>query len=186
MRLLPTIIAALAATSFLAGCGGDKVATEPAGAPGVNSTSAATGAATEPAAPSADVSNPCTLLTEAEVTKIIGSVPAPVPKSYGAGFSECLWKGANNTTIRLSVMPSSDLEEDYIAKLNKIGTAPALGEKGTVFPGVLGIGHASAGGASVGFISGPHGILLAVRSGADQSTDQSHATLLGAALRKRL
>jgi hypothetical protein len=63
---------------------------------------------------------------------------------------------------------------------------PALGEKGTVFPGVLGIGHASGGGASVGFISGPHGILLAVRSGADQSADQSHATLLGAALRKRL
>lgn len=182
MRMLPVIIAVLATTAFSAGCGGDSGTPEPTGTP------QATGTAAEPAssAPSSDLNDPCTLLTEAEVANTLGTAPAPEPKSYGAGFSECVWKGANETTVRLSIMPSADLEEDYIAQLNKIGTAPALGEDGTIFPGVLGIGHASRGGVSVGFTSGPHGIVLAVRTAADQSADQATATLLGAAVRKRL
>jgi hypothetical protein len=182
MRTPPLIIAVLVA-ALSAGCGaGDP-------APGPSPETAAS-APSSPAAQSSgstsDLTEPCRLLHEDEISKALGTAVAGKPKSYGSGFSECLWEGTGDNTIRLSVMPTADLKSDYIGKLNKIGTVPALGENGTAFPGVLGIGHTSRGGASVGFTNNQHGFILAVRTGTDQAKDQSTATLLGSALYKRI
>ncbi|WP_222106064.1 DUF3558 family protein [Catellatospora sichuanensis] len=182
MRPLPLAIAVFA-TALSGACGASDPSsrTSPEAAPSTVASSA-------PAAQSttSDLTDPCTLLTDAEVSKTLGTAAAGKSKSYGAGFSECVWEGTGNTTIRLSVLPAADLQEDYIGKLNKLGTVPALGDKGTAFAGVLGIGHTSRGGASVGFTTDRYGMILAVRSGANQAADQGTATLLGTALRKRI
>lgn len=157
----------------LAGCGTTTTETPaPTGPAAASSTPAA--ASSSPAGVAFDA---CKLVDDAGVTAVFGAAaPEGKAKSYGAGFSECVWQGSGKLTLRVSLVPFANLAKDYADKLNKLGPVAELGTEAVAFPGVVGIGHATSGGATVGFKSGDNGVLVAVRTEAGQDKDLATAT----------
>ena len=103
----------------LVACGGEGSTSTPDGSTGAGSPSPAA-AATGPgnAAAGPDLGDPCTLLTQPELSTVFADgVPEPEGTSYGAGFAECVWEDAAERLVRLSVVPPENLKSDYIDQL---------------------------------------------------------------------
>lgn len=173
------VIALLAVVSCaLTACG------ETADTANSKASSAPTSQVASPSAvPSASASisaiDVCSLVDRPQVLEVFSAgAPVPVGKNYGVGFAECKWE-SDSAKLRISVLPPEDLKADYINKLNVSGKVPALGAEAVSFPGLLGIGYASARGASVGFIVGTTGVLVAVQAGSDVKANLDRATALG-------
>jgi hypothetical protein len=180
------LVAGLAAAA-LSGCAGDSGAPSPSAPAG----SAAVGqsATGSPAATAIGWSgDACTLLTVPDLATVFpAGAPAAEPKPYGAGFSECRWE-QGDVKLRVAIVPVANLGTDYVDKLNVSGPVAELGEGAVWFPGVLSIGSTSAGGATVGFRAGQHGVLVAVRSakGSQPQADLALATALAKVVPARL
>ena len=104
----------------------------------------------------------CDLLSFQSLGKVFGAaMPEPEATDYGAGFSECVWEDGDKQ-LRISVVPASNLQTDYIDQLN---TQQMAGfDAGVGFPGMVGIGHLSSDGATVGFTHGDSGVLIGVNT----------------------
>jgi len=122
---------------------------------------------TEPEAEPADdladddaAGGPCDLLSFASLGAVFGAaIPESEARSYGAGFSECIWDDGERK-LRISVVPAANLQTDYFDQLN---TQQMAGfDAGVGFPGMVGIGHVSGDGTTVGFANGDDGILIGV------------------------
>ena len=102
----------------------------------------------------------CDLVAFASLGSVFGAaIPESEANDYGAGFSECVWDDGERQ-LRISVVPVANLQTDYIDQLN---TQQMAGfDAGVGFPGMVGIGHLSSDGSTVGFANGDDGILIGV------------------------
>ena len=130
----------------------------------------------------------CSLLTDADLSAVFptGAPPAHA-NDYGQGFADCSWDGGT-TEVLVTVMPGADLQSDYVGQLVVGGAAEGPGLEGGVwFPGVVGLGKASAGGRSVAFAKGDRGVIVATRpAGADDQVALLQATALAVVVASRI
>lgn len=112
--------------------------------------------------------DPCTLVPDETLADVFPTgAPEPDGTIYGAGFTDCIWDDAPDAFLAVSVVPETDFVSDFVDQLN-LGdpvTSDALGPDAVSFPGTVGIGSASSGGATVGFVKDGTGALVAVRTG---------------------
>ncbi len=110
----------------------------------------------------AEGASACDLISFQSLGKVFGvAMPEPEANEYGAGFSECVWEDGDKQ-LRISVVPAANLQTDYVDQLN---TQQMAGfDEGIGFPGMVGIGHASSGGTTVGFTHGDDGVLIGVNT----------------------
>jgi hypothetical protein len=130
----------------------------------------------------------CALLTDADLSPVFPTgAPPSRPNDYGLGFGDCAWDDGRGQVL-VTVMPRANLQSDYVDQLRVGGPAPAPGLDGGVwFPGVVGLGKASAGGRSVGFGKGDRGVIVAVRPAVnDDQAALVYATALAMAVASRL
>ena len=112
--------------------------------------------------------DPCTLVSDETLAEVFPTgAPEPDGTIYGVGVSDCTWDDAPDAFLAVSVVPGEDFASDFVNQLN-VGdpvTSDVLGPDAVSFTGTVGIGSASAGGATVGFVKDETGALVAVRSG---------------------
>jgi hypothetical protein len=131
----------------------------------------------------------CALVEDTDLASVFPQgPPEPSLTDYGAGFSECEWE-QGDALVLVSVVPVDNFGPDYVDQLNVTGPVDAeqLGNGAVAFPGVVGIGRASGGGTTVGFTTDANGVLVAVRSGADEGdADLPAATRLAIVVAENL
>lgn len=102
----------------------------------------------------------CELVTMQAQGKVFGvELPEPDATDWGAGFTECIWENDGGKVLRVSVVPAEDYRADYVEQLTTVEVASF---DGVGFAGIVGIGHASSGGFTVGFERDGNGVLVAV------------------------
>jgi hypothetical protein len=150
----------LVGVAALVACGDDDAA-EPSAPEEPAATLASPGIYGEPSASSVDA---CTLVGDEDLTAVFADgAPDGVPMDYGGGFTECEWS-LDEDVVLVSVLPIENFASDYLDQLNVTGPVAAaeLGDEAVSFPGVVGIGRAAGGGATVGFTNDATGVLVAV------------------------
>ncbi len=170
----------------LAACGDDDGAAEPSVPEGPAATLVGAGRYGEPAESLVDA---CALVGDEDVAAVFaGEAPEAAPTDYGEGFAECEW-ATDDAVVLVSLLPIENFASDYLEQLNVTGSveAAALGDDAVSFPGVVGIGQASGGGATVGFTSDATGVLVGVRTGdGDESANLPLATDLAVVVAENL
>jgi hypothetical protein len=167
--------------------GAVTVSAPPPSTAATTTTTSTVPATTTTAAPPTPV-DVCALLSDADLSPVFPTgAPPSTPNDYGEGFGDCEWD-AGSAQVLVTVMPRANLQSDYVSQLNVGGPAPAPGLDGGVwFPGLVGLGQASAGGRSVGFAKGDRGAIVAVRPAvADDQAALVYATALAMAVSSRL
>lgn len=167
-------VAGLAAGALVvaAGCASEEAPTSATTAPETPSaTDTGPAPELEPATgtdTAGEAVDPCTLVSDETLADVFPTgAPEPDGTIYGAGSSDCTWDDAPEAFLAVSVVPGADFTSDYVNQLN-LGdpvTSDVLGPEAVSFPGTVGIGSASADGATVGFVKDGTGALVAVRSG---------------------
>lgn len=116
-----------------------------------------------------DAGGPCDLVSFPSLGAVFGTaIPEPEANDYGAGFAECVWEDGDKQ-LRISVVPAANLQTDYIDQLNSQQMAGF--DAGVGFPGIVGIGHASSDGWTVGFENGDDGVLIGVNTAGASDND---------------
>ncbi|MDA0353145.1 MAG: DUF3558 family protein [Chloroflexi bacterium] len=109
----PRLVALVATVALLAACGGGDDSGDSDASPEAQTTAAsgATVAATEVASADADRGEVCALLTDDEVTELLGSSATTVEQSVSGPFVACQW--ANETLpIQLLQIGTYDFDVD--------------------------------------------------------------------------
>jgi uncharacterized protein DUF3558 len=167
-------VAGLAAGALVvaAGCASEEAPTSATTAPETSSgTETGPAPELEPATgtdTTSEAVDPCALVSDETLADVFpAGAPEPDGTIYGAGFSDCTWDDAPDAFLAVSVVPGASFASDFVDQLN-LGdpvTSDVLGPAAVSFLGTVGIGSASAGGATVGFVKDGTGALVAVRSG---------------------
>ena len=164
---------ALGALVLSAGCATEDATTSATTAP---DTLAATdtgpgpelGPATDTGGTVETAVDPCTLVSDDSLAEFFpAGAPEPEGTQYGAGVSDCTWDESPDAFLAVTLVPEADFTSDFVDQLNlgKPVDSDVLGPDAVSFPGTVGIGSGSSGGATVGFVKDGMGALVAVRSG---------------------
>jgi hypothetical protein len=167
-------LAALVLAVGAVGCGGDdepSVATD-----SVADTTEVTldeGAPTDTGGSTAMSVDACSLLGEDDLAAVFSDgAPEGDGNDYGGGFGDCRWE-SDAGFVSVTIVPALNFASDYVDQLNVGGPveSDALGDDAVSFPGIVGIGLAKSGGATVGFTKGDAGYLVAAQTGAEGGPD---------------
>lgn len=125
--------------------------------------------------------DPCALVSDETLAEIFPTgAPEPEGTDYGAGLSDCTWDDAPDAFLAVMLVPDTDFPSDFVDQLDVGPPIPSdvLGPDAVSFDGTAGLGSASSGGSTVGFVKNGTGALVAVRRG-----DEGISSDLGTATR---